>query len=175
MVEGHERRASFNMMREMQRGTDALATRKGAGYGVNPLLYVLAEVGGTTGRGLAAADDKDNDLLSSIAIELIDADLRPYSSSQFVSDLQDEVVDHTLAEAVSFRGWRSGPGGDALDVQFFGADTDVLKAAAEALKTALIIFPEVSALEDSLAYDREELILDPCPYTHLTLPPTYSV
>lgn len=163
MLDGADREDSFAMMREMQRATDALATRYEAEYGVNPLLYVLAEVGGTTGRGLAAADDKDNDLLGSIAIELIDADLRPYSSSQFVSDLQDEVVDHPLAEAVSFRGWRSGPGGDALDVQFFGADTDVLKAAAEALKTALIIFPEVSALEDSLAYDREELILELTP------------
>ncbi|MFT7254120.1 MAG: multidrug efflux pump subunit AcrB [Paracoccaceae bacterium] len=163
MLDGADREDSFAMMREMQRATDALATRYEAEYGVNPLLYVLAEVGGTTGRGLAAADDKDNDLLGSIAIELIDADLRPYSSSQFVSDLQDEVVDHPLAEAVSFRGWRSGPGGDALDVQFFGADTDGLKAAAEALKTALIIFPEVSALEDSLAYDREELILELTP------------
>jgi multidrug efflux pump subunit AcrB len=163
MLDGADREDSFAMMREMQRATDALATRYEAEYGVNPLLYVLAEVGGTTGRGLAAADDKDNDLLGSIAIELIDADLRPYSSSQFVSDLQDEVVDHPLAEAVSFRGWRSGPSGDALDVQFFGADTDVLKAAAEALKTALIIFPEVSALEDSLAYDREELILELTP------------
>ncbi len=151
------------MMREMQRAADAVAARYEAEHGTNPLLYVLAEVGGTTGRGLTVADNKDSDLLGSIAIELIDADLRPYSSFQFVADLQDEVRQLPLTEAVSFRGWRGGPGGDALDVQLFGADTDVLKAAAEAVKTGLIGFPEVSALEDSLAYDREELSLELTP------------
>jgi multidrug efflux pump subunit AcrB len=63
-------------------------------------------------------------------------------------------------ETVSFRGWRSGPGGDSLDVEFYGAEAETLKAAAEALKTALTEFAEVSAVEDSLAYDKEELILD---------------
>jgi len=73
--------------------------------------------------------------------------------------LQDNVVNHPLAETVSFRGWRSGPGGDALDVQFSGASAETLKAASEALKRALLRFPEVSAVEDNLAYDKEELIL----------------
>lgn len=163
MLDGATREDSFAMMREMQRAADAVAARYEAEHGTNPLLYVLAEVGGTTGRGLTVADNKDSDLLGSIAIELIDADLRSYSSFQFVADLQDEVRQLPLTEAVSFRGWRGGPGGDALDVQLFGADTDVLKAAAEAVKTGLIGFPEVSALEDSLAYDREELSLELTP------------
>ncbi|RMA43705.1 efflux RND transporter permease subunit [Rhodophyticola porphyridii] len=163
MLDGATREDSFAMMREMQRAADAVAARYEAEHGTNPLLYVLAEVGGTTGRGLTVADNKDADLLGSIAIELIDADLRSYSSFQFVADLQDEVRQLPLTEAVSFRGWRGGPGGDALDVQLFGADTDVLKAAAEAVKTGLIGFPEVSALEDSLAYDREELSLELTP------------
>ena len=72
-----------------------------------------------------------------ILIELIDADLRPYSSFSFVGDLQDRLVRHPLMEAISFRGWRSGPGGDALDIQFYGADASTLKNAAEALKTEL--------------------------------------
>ncbi|QBY01712.1 efflux RND transporter permease subunit [Rhodophyticola sp. CCM32] len=163
MLDGATRDDSRAMMREMQRATDTVAARYEAEYGTNPLHYVLAEVGGSTGRGLTAADNKEADLLGSIAIELIDADLRPYSSFQFVADLQDEVRQLPLTEAVSFRGWRGGPGGDALDVQLFGAETDVLKAAAEAVKTALIGFPEISALEDSLAYDREELSLELTP------------
>ncbi len=163
MLDGATRDDSLAMTREMQRATEAVAARYEEEYGRNPLAYVLAEVGGTTGRGLAVADDKDADLLGSIAIELIDADLRPYSSFQFVGDLQDEVRQLPLTEAVSFRGWRSGPGGDALDIQLVGADSATLKAAAEAVQTALIRFPEVSALEDSLAYDREELSLDLTP------------
>jgi hypothetical protein len=54
-----------------------------------------------------------------------------------VAQLQDEVRRLPLTETLSFRGWRGGPGGDALDVQIYGADTATLKAAAEAVTTAL--------------------------------------
>jgi multidrug efflux pump subunit AcrB len=118
---------------------------------------------GNTGGGLSGADSKDADLLGSIAIELIDADLRPYSSFAFVAQLQDEVRRLPLTETLSFRGWRGGPGGDAIDVQIYGADTATLKAAAEAVQTALAVNPEVSGLEDSMAYDREELSLELTP------------
>ncbi|PYC47795.1 acriflavine resistance protein B [Litorivita pollutaquae] len=148
------------MMREMQRATEQVAAEYQEKYGVDPVDYVIAEIGGNSGRPLASADTKDNSLLGGIAIELIDADLRPYSSFAFVADLQEAVRHHPLAEEVSFRGWRSGPGGEALDVQFYGASAEDLKKAAEALKEALLPFPEVSAVEDNLAYDKEELILD---------------
>jgi multidrug efflux pump subunit AcrB len=160
MAEGATRADTLAMMREMQRATEALGAEYAAEHGLNPIDYVIAEIGGNAGRGLSGTDSKDNDLLGGISIELIDADLRPYSSFAFVAALQDAVVHHPLAETVSFRGWRSGPGGDALDVEFFGADTDTLKAASEDLKRALLQYPEVSAVEDNLAYDKEELILD---------------
>ena len=160
MLPGATRADTIEMMREMQRATDEVASKYEEEYGTNPLDYVLAEVGGTTGRGLAGQDSKEPDQLGSIAIELIDADLRPYSSFQFVGELQDAVRRHPMLETVSFRGWRSGPGGDSLDVEFYGADAETLKAAAEGLKEALTEFSEVSAVEDSLAYDKEELILD---------------
>ncbi|MEO1364659.1 MAG: efflux RND transporter permease subunit, partial [Pseudomonadota bacterium] len=159
-VEGASRADTMAMMREMQRATNALGAEYEERYGRNPIDYVIAEIGGNAGRGLSGTDSKDSDLLGGISIELIDADLRPYSSFAFVADLQDAVVNHPLAETVSFRGWRSGPGGDALDVEFFGADSDTLKAASEDLKRALAQYPEVSAVQDNLAYDKEELILD---------------
>ena len=163
MAPGATRDDTVAMMREMQRAADAVAARYTEEHGASPLDYVVAEIGGNTGRGLSGVDGKDASLLGSIAIELIDADLRPYSSFQFLADLQEEVRQHPLTETLSFRGWRSGPGGDALDVQFYGADAETLKAAAEALKTELLQFGEVSALEDSLAYDKEELILELTP------------
>lgn len=163
MAEGATRADSIEMMREMQRAADAVAAQMEAEHGANPLDFVMAQIGGNSGRGLDAADGKDGDLLGGISIELIDADLRPYSSFEFVGLLQDEVVNHPLAEVVSFRGWRSGPGGDALDVQFYGADTQTLKDASETLQTALMQYSEVSAVQDNLAYDKEELILDLTP------------
>jgi multidrug efflux pump subunit AcrB len=163
MAEGASRTDALEMMRELQRATETLGRDYEERYGTNPIAYVIAEIGGNAGRGLSGTDTKDPDLLGGISIELIDADLRPYSSFAFVADLQDAVVNHPLVETVSFRGWRSGPGGDALDVQFFGADTVTLKNASLDLQTELLRFPEVSALEDTLAYDKEELILNLTP------------
>ena len=160
MVEGATRADTLAQMREFQRATEALARDYEARYGRNPLDYVMAEIGGNAGRGLAGADTKEADLLGGISIELIDADLRPYSSFAFVGELQDAVARHPMVETISFRGWRSGPGGDALDVEFFGADVATLKAASEDLKAALLRYPEVSAVEDNLAYDKEELVLE---------------
>lgn len=163
MLPSATRADTLEMMREMQRATEELGKEYEDRYGRNPLDYVIAEIGGNSGRPIPGSDTMDADLLGGIAIELIDADLRPYSSFAFVGELQDRVARHPLVETVSFRGWRSGGGGDALDVQFYGADSDTLKAASEALKTALAEYPEVSAVEDSLNYDKEELILELTP------------
>ena len=163
MAPGATRADSLEMMREMQRATNELASEYEAKHGRNPLSYVIAEIGGNAGFGLAGSETKDPDQLGGISIELIDADLRPYSSFAFVGELQQRVVQHPLAETVSFRGWHSGPGGDSLDVQFSGAEAATLKAASEALKEAMLAFPEVSGVEDDLAYDKEELVLDLTP------------
>lgn len=163
MVPGATKQDTLEMMREMQRATEELGKEYEERYGRNPLDYVIAEIGGNAGRGLAGTDTKESYQLGAISIELIDPDFRPYSSFQFVGDLQEAVGRHPLLETVSFRGWRSGPGGDALDVQFYGATSEILKQASEDLKSALARFPEVSAVEDNLAYDKEELILELTP------------
>ncbi len=163
MVPGATRDDTMAMMAILQDSVDTVGAKFEAETGVHPVTYVLAGVGGGAGRGLTGVETKDEALLGSITIELVDADLRPYTSFQFVSDLQDAVPRHPLLEVVSFRGGRFGPGGDALDVELYGASSEVLKAAAEALKTAVSQFGEVSAVEDSLAYDKEELILELTP------------
>lgn len=163
MLPGATRDDTLAMMREMQRATEALGAKYEAEYGLNPVDYAIAEIGGNSGRALAGSDTKDADQLGSIAIELIDADLRPYSSFAFVAELQDAVVRHPMAETVSFRSFRGGPGGDDIDVQIYGATPEVLKSAAEALKEQLSQYPEVTSLEDNLAYDKEELVLNLTP------------
>jgi multidrug efflux pump subunit AcrB len=163
MVDGATRADTMAQMAELQRAADAVGAAFAEEHGLNPVDYVLAQVGGGTGRGLSGTDNKDADLLGSLDIELINADLRPYSSFAFASALQDEVRQLPLTETLSFRGWRGGPGGDAIDVQIFGAEADVLKSAAQALQTALVPYPEVTGLQDSMAYDREELSLELTP------------
>ncbi len=163
MLPGATREDTLAMMRELQRATEEVGAAFAQEHGTTPLDYVIAEIGGNSGRGLAGADTKEPWQLGGISIELIESDLRPYSSFEFVAALQDAVRNHPLVETVSWRGWRGGPGGDALDIELFGADSETLKAAAEAVKAALMQYPEVSALEDSLAYDKDELVLDLTP------------
>ncbi|MEM6479655.1 MAG: efflux RND transporter permease subunit, partial [Pseudomonadota bacterium] len=163
MAPGATREDSLAQMREMQRAAEELGAEYEERFGVNPIVYGLAEVGGNSGRAIAGSETKDPDQLGSFAIELIDADLRPYSSFAFVSEYQDRVRRHPLVETISFRSWGSGPGGASLAVDFQGADAETLKAASLMLQGELAQFPEVSAVEDNLAYDKEELILELTP------------
>ena len=163
MVPGATRDDTFEVMRQLQRTVDEVGARFEAEHGTNPIQYSLAEIGGTSGRGLSGQETKETYQLGSIAIELIDADLRPYSSFAFVAELQDAMPQHPMLETISFRGWRGGPGGDAIDIELSGASSEQLKDASEALKTRLAQFGEVSALEDNLTFDKEELILELTP------------
>ena len=163
MLNTATREDTLAMTRELQRTVEELGKSYEERHGRNPVEYVLVEIGGNSGRALPGTENKSADLLGGISIEIIEPDFRPYSSFAFVGELQDAVREHPLLETLSFRGWRSGPGGDALDVQFYGADAQTLKAASEDLKTALARFPQVSAVEDDLSYDKEELILELTP------------
>lgn len=163
MAPGATRADTLAQMAYLQETVEQVAAEYEAEHGLNPVSFAMAEIGGNSGRGLAGVDNKDADQLGSIAVELIDPDQRSYSSFAFVADLQDAVRRHPRVEVISFRGWRQGPGGDGLSVEFYGANSEVLKAASESLKNALVKFPEVSAVEDSLAYDKQELILELTP------------
>jgi len=160
MFAGADREDTREMVRELQRAVAVTAKSYEDEYGVNPVTFVLAEVGGNTGYGIAGSDTKDKALLGSIAIELVDADSRPYSAFAVLGDIKDSVQNHPKAEVVTFRRWFSGPGGDTLDVQLFGANAKTLKAAAEALKLAVSPYPEVSGVQDNLPYDKKELVLE---------------
>ena len=77
MAPGATREDTMVMMREMQRAAQAVADRYAEEHdGVQILDYVLAEVGGNTGRGLSGVETKETYQLGGLAIELIDADLR---------------------------------------------------------------------------------------------------
>ena len=163
MLPGATREDTFAMMQAMQEAAETLGAEYEEEYGSNPVAFAIAQVGGNAGRAISGSDTKESYQLGSLQITLIDADSRPYSSGAFTSALQDAIIQHPMAETVSFRSWGSGPGGDDIAVQLYGADPETLKAAAEALKTELGQFAEVSGAEDTLSYDKEELILELTP------------
>ncbi len=163
MLPGASREDTMAMMREMQRAVEQVSADFQESDGVDPVSFAIAQVGGNSGRGISGTETKEAYQLGAIQISLIDADSRPFSSSAFTGALQDAVNQHPLTETVSFRSWASGPGGDDVEVLLFGAAPEILKAAAEALKEELSQIPEVSGAEDSLSYDKEELILNLTP------------
>ncbi|MTH98137.1 efflux RND transporter permease subunit [Roseibium sp. RKSG952] len=159
MMPGATRADTKAMIAEMERALDVVDARYAERYGAAPVDFALATVGATAGRGLQGADSKDVDQLGGLSIELIDPDLRPYSASRFIGDWRKEIRTGPLLETLAVRGERSGPGGDAIDVRLSGGSTETLKAAAEDLKQSLAALEGVSALEDTLAFDKPEILL----------------
>ncbi|MEZ7812749.1 MAG: multidrug efflux pump subunit AcrB [Paracoccaceae bacterium] len=163
MTDTATRQDTLAMMHELQRATQDLGADYEKRYGTNPMLFSVAQIGGGSGRGLSGTEHKSIDLLGSINIEIIEPDFRPYSSFTLTSELEENVRKNPLLETLSFRWGRSGPGEDSLDVQLYGASAAGLKAAAEDLKAALVPYTAVTAVEDDLAFDKEELILELTP------------
>ncbi|WP_289034463.1 efflux RND transporter permease subunit [uncultured Roseibium sp.] len=164
MMPGADRDDTKAMLAEMDRALDVVDQRYAEEYGRAPVSFALATVGANAGRrALNGADTKDEDLLGGLAIELIDPDLRPYSAFSFIGDWRKEIRKGPLLETLAVRGERSGPGGDAIDVRLYGPSTEILKEAAEYLKQALGAMPGVSALEDTLSFDKAELALNLTP------------
>ena len=98
-------------------------------------------------------------MLGAVSVELIDADLRPYSSYALLGRIQDEIIRHPLLETLSFRNWTSGPGGDSLSIDLLGFDVENLKNASVYFQNQIINYPEITGLEDTQSYDKNELIL----------------
>ena len=140
MLPGSTREDTRDMLMEMKRALDVVDARYQERYGTAPVEFSLAILGGSAGRGLRGVGAKSRDLLGGFAIELIDPDLRPYSAFQFIGAWQAEVVRTPRLELLALRGGRSGPGGDAIDVQLLGEDAKLLKVAAESLKSSLAAY-----------------------------------
>lgn len=160
MLPSAKRADTMAMLAEMDRALKVVNARYAGEHGKAPVKIAMYRVGGNAGRrGLAGAATKDPDLLGGFQIELIDPDERPYSAFAFIRAWRAEIKNHPLLETLALRGERSGPGGDAIHVRLTGATSATLKAAAEAIKQALARYPAASAVEDSLAYDKPELVV----------------
>ena len=51
------------MLKELDRATSAVASQFEDKSGLDPVTFVLTQVGGNSGRGLSGAANKDQDLL----------------------------------------------------------------------------------------------------------------
>ena len=114
MLPGSSRSDTKEMLDEMIRAVNSVSLEYEKEYGLNPLKFSISQLGGNSGRGISGAKNKDPQMLGAVSVELIDADLRPYSSYALLGRIHDEIIRHPLLETLSFRNWTSGPGGDSL-------------------------------------------------------------
>jgi hypothetical protein len=146
----------------MQRAVDAVAANTRNAW-VEPAGLRDRRGRRQHGRGMSGGDTKDADQLGGIAIELIDADLRPYSSFAFVAPCRTGARCIRWPKRVSFRGWRGGPGAMRSTCSSTAPDAPDAEGRRRGAADGAGAIPEVSAVEDNLAYDKEELILDLTP------------
>ncbi len=164
MLDGAERDDTMAMLAEIERAVDAVGTTLAETHDTAfPIEHALGQVGGEAARGLSVAADKNRDLIGRVRIELISADARPYSSFDVIAALREEIAPDPLLEEISYLRWGGGPGGDGLSVDLSGATPERLKQAAEALKRAVSVYPEVASVSDTLPWDKAELTLEVTP------------
>ena len=146
--------------RELDRAVAAVGAAYEAESGTYPIVHALAQVGGTAAKGIPGQETMDPDTLGSMDIGLVSADARDFSAQDFVRMLMAEIQRPAGLSVLSFRSQGAGPGGDSLAVNFYGTDSFALKAAATDLIAALGQYPEVTGLQDSLPYGKEDMVLE---------------
>ncbi|PTQ75361.1 efflux RND transporter permease subunit [Celeribacter persicus] len=160
---GATREDALALAQELDRATKAVGAAYETESGIDPLVHILTQVGGTAAKGIPGQETMDPDTLGSIDIGLVGADQREFSGQDFVRELMAEIKRPAGLAVLSFRSQGVGPGGDSLSVNFYGSDSDRLKSAATDLIAALGQYPEVTGLQDSLPYGREDIRLDLTP------------
>ena len=119
MAPGATRADTLEQMRMLQQATERLAANTRPSTAPTRGLCHGRDRGQCRARPVRA-DTKEPDQLGGISIELIEADLRPYSSFAFVGELQERRTRTRWSRRSAFAAGGRGPGGDSLDVQFSG-------------------------------------------------------
>jgi multidrug efflux pump subunit AcrB len=159
MLPGATREDAQAMLAGMRAALQETDAAFAAEYGTAPVVFATGTVGGVMGRQHALEEASPGGLRGGLSVELIDPDQRPYAQSAFMARWAAAVPQHPRLETLAMQGARSGPGGEPISVDFIGDDPLALKAASEALQAALASHAAIGGLEDSLPYDRAELLL----------------
>lgn len=92
-------------------------------------------------------------------VYLVPSEERTIRTSEITSALRKAIPKVSGIERINVRDIRGGPQGRAIDVEFSGAATNILKQASEELQDILEGFDGVSAVSDSLRYGSPEITL----------------
>ena len=158
---GARRESSEAMLQEMVRAAHVVEDQFTEGQG-GLIAYEVGAVGTTGGRAGAAVLTGDH--VGSLVIELLTSDERDVRTGAFMRAWEKEVQRQPGVERVTiFEFSAGGPPGRDLDVRLYGADLDILKAAAMEVRARLRTVPGVMAVSDNLPYGKQEIVMEVTP------------
>ena len=116
----------------------------------------VARVGATVGReGIGVGGDH----VGGVVVELIPADARAISATDFIAAWRARIVPAAGVESLVVFAARGGPPGRDIDVRLSGHDIAGLKAAAGEVRGLLSRYAGVSDIDDDLPFGKRETIL----------------
>jgi multidrug efflux pump subunit AcrB len=98
------------------------------------------------------------DQLGALQVELVPPDARDVRNEAFIRAWQARIELPAGLEGFTIASRRAGPPGRDLTVRLFGADAATLKAAALDISEVLKGISGVTAVEDDMAFGREQII-----------------
>ena len=105
--------------------------------------------------GGGAADE-----IASLYVEMSESEKRSLSAPELAESWRERAPVSSALDNLSIREESGGPPGEDLNVRLSGNDNHRLKAAAEALKTALRDVPGVSELKDDMPYGKKQEVFE---------------
>jgi multidrug efflux pump subunit AcrB len=117
------------------------------------LVNLAIALHGSKGDGGASADQ-----LGALQVELTAPDAREVRNEEFIRAWRERIHLPAGLEGFTIASRRAGPPGRDLTVRLFGADAQTLKSAALDISEVLKGLPGVSAVEDDMAFGREQII-----------------
>jgi multidrug efflux pump subunit AcrB len=101
--------------------------------------------------------------LAEAEVQLTSTEDRTTPVRDIIKAWQERLPEIPGVESVVIKGRQGGPPGRDVDVRLQNAPVEVLKAAAEELKTILRGMPATSAVDDDLPYGKQELVFEVTP------------
>ena len=158
---GARRESSEEMLREMVRAARTVEDELTDGQG-GLIAYEVGSVGTTGGRAGEAVLTGDH--VGSLIVELITSDNRDVRTATFMRAWEAEVKPLPGVERVIiFEFSAGGPPGRDLDIRLYGAELEVLKAAAMDARSRLRSVPGVMAVSDNLPCGKQEIVMEVTP------------
>ncbi len=101
---------------------------------------------------------------ASIDVYLTPSETRTVRTSAITQAVRDRLPNIAGVENIGVREAQTGPGGRAIEVEFSGAETEILKQASEKLQSILGGFAGVTSISDTLQYGDPELTMELTPH-----------